>query len=264
MPSPSPARLLAQLLLLGNFKEVVALQRLLSVFEAAVDLPPTHWSAAQDLRDPYDARAILAAVQGAAKEGIVPKIMRIRPPVFYSATWFPSADCEVLYSLQVETKGEFEGAAIPLFVGLVDKLASTFLVEWGHVDVRFPYQDPKTFTKPWGCYDHASYYLQVGPLTLYPRTVLGPRLLALAPGIPSLLGDISAPCRTLPNGCLQVDLVHEPWSSTPQALKTAQIALCEALQPVGLLARPHGRDDFLPGTSWLPPTIEDATKYKVP
>jgi hypothetical protein len=262
MSSTSPARLLAQLLLLGKFKDAAELQHLLAVFEGAADLSPTHWAAAQDLRDPYEARAILAAVQGADQEGIVPKIMRVRPPVFYSATWFPSADCEALYSLQIETKGEIEGAALPLFIGLVEQLASTFDVEWGHVDVRFTRQDPSTFTKSSGCYDHASYYLHVGPLTLYPRTIFGPRLLELAPGIPSILKGTLAPNRTLPNGCLQVDLVPEPWSSSPQALKLAQVALCEALQPVGLLARPRGRFDFLPGTAWLPPTLEDATKYK--
>jgi hypothetical protein len=250
---PTPVEMAAQLLIATDLRSPDGLLRLLDIFESDPATRPTHWAESLGLRDPYDRATITAAVLGAGAEGIAPTLKLAHPPFRYEATWFRDGDMQVLHSLQIETRGPIDAGIVSLFVAFVGRFVNSLSLEWGHIDVRFDGQPQATCTKPGGSYDHLGYYMRVGPTALFPRTFFGRRLLELAPNVESIVEGAGLPHQELPNGCLQVDLALDPWSSAPQMLKEAQAAAQAALQPVGLLARPEREWDYLPGAAWRPP-----------
>ncbi len=248
MPAPPPVRLYAQLLLGVDLRAPSALQRLLELFAESPELAPTHWATLGGPRDPYSAKVIQQAVAKAGDDGIVPRIIRAVPPLTYSAEWFQCPDGPFLAMLKIESGDELADDLAKRFVGLVDCVAGFFPLEWGHIDMRQSRQDPSTYIKSSGTYDHPDYYLRVGPLTLFPRTYLGQRLLKLAPNISELVRLAGCQQESLASSALRFDLLPEPWRQAPSHLKAAQTELGRALDPTGIFARQTAARDF-PGTA---------------
>jgi hypothetical protein len=244
----------AQLLIGNDLKTPDEVRKVLELFQRAPDTQPTHWAASSGLHDPYNADAILAAIENVGEEGIVPTLMRTRPPYRYLARWYADREAGILTSLQVETKGGLPSQTVPQFLDFIENLAGALAVEWGHVDMRIGGQPPGTFMKSSGSYDHVGYYSRVGPLALFPRVYFGPRLLGLAPTAQAVLERTGPPPQGLPNGTVRFDLVPQPWNANPATLKAAQASLHALLQPTGLFARPDARYELIPGAAWLPPT----------
>lgn len=251
----------AQLITYAHLRDARILAKLLAAFESDPSFAPTHWAPATGLRDPYDRAAILAAVQNAGEDGIVPTVMRTRAPSRYTAHWHGDGDGDLLFALYIETRGAFDAEIAPAFVEFVGHVATVLPIEWGHIDARFADQDPTTYMKSSGSYDHLGYYFRVGPTALFARTFFGARLLELAPQVVPIIATMGLPTERIANGGLRLDLAPKPWNCEPSVLKRAQEAVHTVLAPTSLLARPDGQGKYFAGLAWLPPTREDAQKY---
>ena len=248
----------AQLILGANLKDPEVASRLLAILENAQDIAPTHWGAARGLRDPYDRAAVLAALAGAGDEGIVPNIMRSRPPAAYNIQWFGNDTTESVHSLQIACKHYSQPEELLPFFKLVDSIAAAFPLDWGHLDIVFDGAPPALRMQHDGSYVHLGYYLRFGLTCLFARNYLGPRLLALSDQLSTLLKGTSAATESLDNGVIRLDLLPEPWAKTPDALKAAQLDITAALQPTGIFARPKvNRSLDMAGPRWLTPTDEE-------
>jgi len=182
-----------QLFLGANLRSATEVARLLDVLEGESDFPPTRWGAAQGLRDPYDRKAILAAIEGAGEEGMVPSIKRTKPPFRYEITWYGSDHVDGLFALDVMVSDGIEPALVPAWLTFIDRLASIFVVDWGHVDIFVAGQVPRTRMSSSGSNDHLDYYWRFGLSTLFARNYFGPRLLEIAPQLAPTVNALALP-----------------------------------------------------------------------
>lgn len=172
-------------------------------------------------------------------------------------TWYGCEYVDSLFALNVESRDGIESATLPVWLNFVDRLASTFVVDWGHIDIHLTEQDPRTRMSSSGSYDHLGYYYwRFGLSTLFARNYFGPRLLEIIPELAPTVKALGLPHEHLPGDCLRVDLITDPWTANPSQLKEAQTRIQAALSDAtGLFARPREDSwEVLPGQHWQSPT----------
>jgi hypothetical protein len=243
----------AQLILLGDVHDPNMVEAIVSAFDGEAALQPTHWGLAGGVRDPFDRSAVLAAVESAGEEGVVPHLIRIGPPFPYDAHWYGDGDEGSVASLHVDAKGQLSQEQAASFFQALGRVAGSIPVDWGHIDVKFEGQASATDMQSSSSADHLRRYARLGPRTLYPRNYFGPRLLAIAEGGEAALRAAGLPVEQLEQGVVQLDLMPEPFMAAPEALKHAQERAHELLRPLGLFIRPINQWDDLPGLQWQSP-----------
>ncbi|MFY2556573.1 hypothetical protein ACN469_02920 [Corallococcus terminator] len=227
-----------------NWKE-----RLLDAFEQQPKLAPTHWGESEHLRQVYVREQLVRFVDEVRTKDLptLPSLRRVKTPR-YVATW--SLGEKGAGWLFVFSQMRLLPEDPALLFGFAEQLAGVLPVEYGLVDLQFK-DAPAEWSINRGALQHSDTYLANGPNTLFPRTFLGPRLVALMGGEQVLRasGGRVQPCG---NGVVRMDLLDAPWTATPQVLKERQTELLEKLRPTGVFARQEGRFSQ-PGERWTPP-----------
>ncbi len=235
------------LIIHGDLQSREVLTEVLGVFEDDPMLAPTRWGSASGLRDPYDRERIISFLEK-SPDRLKPNLIRTRAPNKYAAEWYSS---DVAGSFSFDSRGDVSAGEAEFHFDVITRLASKVPLEWGHVNVSFEGQEQDTCMSLGGSGVHLGGYSDFGPTCLFPRTILGPRLL-------SLMEDRSALTQSglhmgeLDNGAVYLDLVDSPWASDPQTLKDAQTRAHEVLSKTGIFAVPNGRYSYVPGPRWEP------------
>lgn len=210
-------------------------ERVLDLLEHSEIYRPTHWAEAQHLRDPYSRPVVNDAIEAIrqrpqpdvlyVKRVIQPRYrceLRVAPdsPEHEQGSWI-----DITSDLQL-APGEPE-----LLSELATALANALDVDFGLVDLQFA-DAPGDRMKTSG-HEHFGLFLEQGPSTLYARTFLGTGLMKRLGGS-SALRECGLHPSTLSETVCQVDLLSEPWSHSPSALKAAQQKALQCLRPSGV------------------------------
>ena len=236
-----------QIVLLAALDEPAALRRFLDAVEAGA-LAPTHWGSASGIRDPYGRGDLEAFVASRQRVDLVPHLLRNRAPR-YDAHWHTNE--RGITSFEITAVGPSADDAASVFDG-VEALADALGAELATVDVRFAGQDPATHSYGSGSVHHLESFLREGPHTIFPRTILGARILGLMGGT-AAVEQSGAATRHLPHsGGIALDVLPTPWVADPSVLKRAQVDVDRHLRLAGILTR-KAADADLPAPRWRPP-----------
>ncbi len=237
-----------QLIVALPLDERPAMGQFLDALEA--EAKPTHWGSSRGLRDPYDRAALELYVDGHARADLHP-YLRGKLPARYEAHWYTGE--HGLSAIHILSVGPTMDETASIFA-VVEALADLLPTELASVDIRFVDQEASTLMAKGTNVHHLDAFVRCGPNHLFPRTILGPRLVQMMGG-PSTLDQSDADVRVLPKtAALAVDLVTDPWTASASALKQAQVSVDRHLRLTGMLARIGGNLRTLPGPRWQPPT----------
>lgn len=244
MSAPQIHYIEAQLILAMQPADVSDSRRLLDALQATA-LAPTHWGRSTGERSPWDRVAIEQHVASQTPDTLVLHLRRTRPPRMRAKIYGGDRGLSsAVFELQPvqDAAGLFEA---------ITRLGDALPLELGTVDVRFVDQDRTTFCYEGGSLHHLRSFADEGPHVLMPRTMFGPRLVALMGGT-AALEQCGGEVTTRPSGTVVLDLVPQPWAADPKAVKRAQAQIDRKLRLTGILARNAGPIDTLPGPRWRP------------
>ena len=240
----------AQLILLGNAYEPANAERVFRALEAEPSLAPQRWGIEAGIRDPYDRTALVRSLADYPFDA-VPRVYRTQTPCKYSMEWFGSA---TLTTLCFNARVDQEADDLPELFAALSRLAALLPLDFGHITPEYPQQPKETKMKVSGNFSHLSYYETNGPSCLFPRTYFGQRLVSLMDAGVQRLSALHPRVKWITNGSAEVDLVPDPWSADPVAMKQAQQATQPALVASGIFCDPSLELNVLPGPRWRPPT----------
>jgi hypothetical protein len=215
---------------------------LLDAFEASPEFVPTHWGPTDSLRDPYGRKDLCAYIDAERRKGeeSVPSLRRVVHPR-YVATW--SAMDRLPTWLEVRTTLRLRPEDPPLFFDFAASLAERLAPDFGLVNLDFEGVSRGLALNAGGL-EHVGAYVDRGPSTLYARNFLSARLVALAGGLDALRASRAAVTPREDGGCV-LDLLPNPWTQPPAALKVAQHLVVTHLQSTAIFDR----------TRWEPPPL---------
>ncbi|NMO19482.1 hypothetical protein HPC49_27430 [Pyxidicoccus fallax] len=227
-------------------------ERLLAAFEAQPTFAPSHWGESDSLRHDYVREDLTRFVDEArmTESPPVPSLRRVVQPR-YVATWSTSERSPGWVVLKSQMRLRPEDPA--LLFDFAQTLAEALPVEYGLVDIGFE-GVPADLAMNRGALQHPRAYLEDGPDTLFARTFLGPRLVALMGGEPVLRAS-GGVVKAGANGVVTLDLLDAPWKAEPGVLKQRQLEVLEKLRPTGIFSRQEGLFPR-PGERWKPPPSE--------
>jgi hypothetical protein len=240
----------AQLLLLGDVYAQPLLDQMISAIEHSPLLQPTHWGSAEGVRDPYDRQALIRTAES-RRDAVVPHLLRTSGPLKYAAHWY--ATSPAIGALHIDPRGALTPELSAAFFEAISGLAGALPIEWAHINTTFAGQPQELAMISGGKALHLGYYARLGPECLFPRTILGPRLLQMIDeDVAAILERGGLPAARLPNGALQLDLLERPWASDAATLKNAQLQAHKILFPTGVFLQPVSAARDVPGPRWIP------------
>lgn len=247
MSAPQIHHIEAQLILAMQPADVADSRRFLDALQATA-LAPTHWGRTSGERAPWDRVAIEQYVASQTPHTLVLHLRRTQPPRMRAKIY---GGDHGLSSAVFELQPVQDADDAATLFDAITQLGDALPLELGTVDVRFVDQDPATFCYEGGSLHHLRSFADEGPHVLMPRTMFGPRLVALMGGT-AALEQCGGEVTMRSTGTVVLDLVPQPWAADPKAVKRAQAQIDRKLRLTGILARNAGPIDTLPGPRWRP------------
>jgi hypothetical protein len=216
-----------------DLAEPLVAQRLLRALTGDPQGPPTHWGETASFRRRFSESDVRNFIDNLKQEdGAVPCLRRLTSPA-YVLTWTTGHEVRPQL-LWLESHNALRPDELAGLFSLADRLTALYQVEIGSVDLRDPKGDRDQYLVRSGRGYHVGTYNDQGPDALFARTYFGPRLLGLA----NTAEEGGRTLRDLPTvgSCARLDLLSEPWSRSPEALKAAQQHWWSRLALTGILA----------------------------
>jgi hypothetical protein len=212
------------------------------------DFTPTHWGENERCRLAFDREKMIATIGAYPPDHYIPGVARRRP--FAYAGWFVT-DAGTMQKVYLEFGPPPDPAALQTVFDLGERLAR-------HLTPLFGTVHPVWLGKGQD-YNAASVLCdkelrQFGPGSLCARTWFGPHLIDLI-GRERLAGAVHSLVE-LPGGCVQADLLSDPWAHDIGTLEPARVRGMAALAEAEVFGDYSVFRKYKAGVRWVCPQPE--------